>query len=107
MGETVDFFEVDVCKWNDLRDISSQSLLAVIHCAGLKAVSQSQSALLYYEKNIQGAVNVLRAMDTVNVSKIIFSSSATVYGLVICLMMNPMYCNPQMCMAEQNSLLNK
>ena len=36
--------------------------------------------LLYYEKNILGAVNVLRAMDATGVRRIIFSSSATVYG---------------------------
>ena len=82
MDRPVDFHEIDVCNWHDLQQVfASRSPDAVIHCAGLKAVSRSQSEpLLYYEKNIQGAVNVLRAMDTVDVSKIIFSSSATVYG---------------------------
>ena len=53
---------------------------AVIHCAGLKAVGESfADPLHYYEKNILGAVNVLRAMDVVGTSDH-FSSSATVYG---------------------------
>ena len=54
---------------------------AVIHFAGLKAVGESGKApLTYYENNIQGSLSLLKAMETVNCRRIVFSSSATVYG---------------------------
>ncbi|MDF3351817.1 UDP-glucose 4-epimerase GalE [Sulfitobacter sp. KE34] len=54
---------------------------AVIHFAGKKAVSESVAdPLLYYHDNITGAVSVLSAMRDVGCDKLIFSSSATVYG---------------------------
>jgi UDP-glucose 4-epimerase len=54
----------------------------VIHCAGLKAVGESQGMPVeYYRSNVQGSLNLLRAMDTVGCKRIIFSSSATVYGV--------------------------
>ena len=54
---------------------------AVIHFAGLKAVGESvEKPLEYYETNIGGTLNILKAMKKYGVHKIIFSSSATVYG---------------------------
>ncbi|NBP80518.1 NAD-dependent epimerase/dehydratase family protein, partial [bacterium] len=54
----------------------------VIHCAGLKAVGESQdNPIDYYTSNVQGSLNLLRAMDSTGCRKIIFSSSATVYGV--------------------------
>ena len=54
----------------------------VIHCAGLKAVGESQEKPVeYYRSNVQGSLNLLRAMDAVGCKRIIFSSSATVYGI--------------------------
>ena len=53
----------------------------VMHCAGLKAVNESFSRPLdYYENNVQGTVQLLQAMDARGCNKIIFSSSAAVYG---------------------------
>lgn len=53
----------------------------VIHLAGKKSVPESiKNPLEYYENNVQGTVSVLKAMDISNCKKIIFSSSATVYG---------------------------
>ena len=53
----------------------------VIHFAGLKAVGESvEKPLKYYENNIGGTINLLESMKKYNVRKIIFSSSATVYG---------------------------
>jgi UDP-glucose 4-epimerase len=53
----------------------------VIHCAGLKSISDSwKNPLEYYRVNVTGTVNVLRAMDHIGCETIIFSSSATVYG---------------------------
>ena len=57
----------------------------VIHLAGLKAVEESvEFPLKYYENNVAGTINILKAMDKINCKKIIFSSTATVYG-------NPQY----------------
>lgn len=54
---------------------------AVIHFAGLKAVGESAlKPLAYYDVNITGTLNLLAAMDKVGCERVIFSSSATVYG---------------------------
>jgi UDP-glucose 4-epimerase len=54
---------------------------AVIHFAGLKALSESVvDPLTYYDNNVGGAISVLRAMTRVGIKRIVFSSSATVYG---------------------------
>lgn len=54
---------------------------SVMHFAGLKAVTESVSQpLRYYGVNVQGSINLLKAMDKVGCKEIIFSSSATVYG---------------------------
>jgi UDP-glucose 4-epimerase len=54
---------------------------AVIHFAGLKAVGESvEQPLTYYENNVTGSVELLKAMDAHACTKIVFSSSATVYG---------------------------
>ncbi len=53
----------------------------VIHFAGLKAVGESvKKPLKYYENNVGGTINLLESMKKYGVKKIIFSSSATVYG---------------------------
>ncbi|MBQ3445871.1 UDP-glucose 4-epimerase GalE [Candidatus Saccharibacteria bacterium] len=53
----------------------------VMHFAGLKAVGESvEKPLLYYKNNVGGTINLLTAMKKYGVKKIIFSSSATVYG---------------------------
>ena len=54
---------------------------AVIHFAGLKSVGESvEQPLTYYENNVAGSVELLKAMDAHECKKIVFSSSATVYG---------------------------
>ena len=54
---------------------------AVIHFAGLKAVGESvEQPLTYYENNVVGSLALLKAMDAHGCKKIVFSSSATVYG---------------------------
>ncbi|MBO80880.1 MAG: UDP-glucose 4-epimerase GalE [Citromicrobium sp.] len=54
---------------------------AVIHFAGLKAVGKSaKKPLSYYDTNVVGTLRLLEAMDGVGCQRIIFSSSATVYG---------------------------
>ncbi len=72
----------------DLRDraaldgiFAAQSIDAVIHFAGLKAVGESvQFPLEYYDNNVSGTVTLCRAMAAAGVKNIVFSSSATVYG---------------------------
>ncbi len=54
---------------------------AVVHFAGLKAVGESSDLpLLYYQTNVSGTMNLLAAMDAAGCKRIVFSSSATVYG---------------------------
>ena len=54
---------------------------AVIHFAGLKAVGESvEKPLAYYGNNVGGTIALLKAMESVGVNAIVFSSSATVYG---------------------------
>jgi len=54
---------------------------AVIHFAGLKAVGESnEQPLRYYDNNVAGSVHLLAAMDAAECRRIVFSSSATVYG---------------------------
>lgn len=65
-----------------LRQLFSQySISAVVHFAGLKAVGEStQLPLHYYDNNVAGTVTLCRVMREFNVKKLVFSSSATVYG---------------------------
>ena len=61
---------------------SEQSIDAVIHFAGLKAVGDSvRFPLDYYRVNVAGTVSLLSAMQRAGVSRLVFSSSATVYGV--------------------------
>ena len=63
---------------NAISDFKPDS---VMHFAGLKSVAQSVShPLKYYDVNVHGSINLLKAMDKVDCTEIIFSSSATVYG---------------------------
>ena len=72
----------------DIRDAARLSAAcaayrpdAVIHFAGLKAVGDSVAEpLLYYANNVTGTLNLLSAMDAAGCNRIVFSSSATVYG---------------------------
>ena len=64
-----------------IRDRLSFRPNIVIHCAGLKAVGESQEQpLRYYRSNVEGSISLLEAMDRAGCQRIIFSSSATVYG---------------------------
>ena len=63
------------------RVFSENKIDAVIHFAGLKAVGESvEKPLEYYDNNIGGSVTLLEAMRDAGCKKIVFSSSATVYG---------------------------
>ena len=63
------------------RMLSGQPFGAVIHFAGLKAVGESvDKPLEYYDNNVAGTTTLLRCMDAAGLRRIVFSSSATVYG---------------------------
>ena len=81
-GRDFDFYKADLCDKPALQDIFSNNPIdAVIHFAGLKAVGESvQKPLEYYSNNVQGTLCLCEAMRDHNVKKIVFSSSATVYG---------------------------
>lgn len=76
------FYKVDLLDYPaTLGVLKDGGFDAVIHFAGMKAVGESvEKPLTYYENNIQGTVNLLKAMRETGVEKIVFSSSATVYG---------------------------
>ena len=76
------FYQYDVRDETNLDKIFSENkIFAVIHFAGLKAVGESiQKPQLYYDNNIGSSEVLLRVMAKHNVKKLVFSSSATVYG---------------------------
>lgn len=76
------FYKKDLRNINDIENIfKSEKIDSVIHFAALKAVGESvEKPLEYYNNNIIGTLNLLTIMKKYNVKKIIFSSSATVYG---------------------------
>ncbi len=82
-GKPVQFYQADVLDREALREIfRKEKIEAVIHFAGLKAVGESvQIPLAYYENNISGTVVLCQVMEEFSVKKIVFSSSATVYGM--------------------------
>lgn len=76
------FYEGNVCDKQILNKIFSENKIdAVIHFAGYKAVGESVSKpLMYYRNNIDSTLSLLEVMSEFNCKKIVFSSSATVYG---------------------------
>ena len=76
------FIEGDILDRKLLNKIFKKHKFdSVMHFAGLKAVGESvQKPLEYYRNNVTGTINLLGAMVKANVNKIVFSSSATVYG---------------------------
>lgn len=85
-GKVIPFVRGDVLDTELLSSILARyEIEAVIHFAGLKAVGEStQKPILYYDNNVGGTISLLKAMQANALKKLIFSSSATVYG-------NPQY----------------
>lgn len=82
-GKDFPFYQVDVCDEKALEKIFIENKIdAVIHFAGLKAVGESvEMPLEYYRNNIESTINLCKTMKKHKVEKIVFSSSATVYGI--------------------------
>ena len=82
-GTPVKFYKEDVRDKEALRRIFSENKIeAVIHFAGLKAVGESvREPIMYYDNNLKNTIALLEVMNEFDVKKIVFSSSATVYGV--------------------------
>ena len=81
-GSDVTFYQEDLCNLDALKNIfKKEKFDAIIHFAGLKAVGESvQIPLKYYQNNLISTMNLLFCMQEYGVKKLVFSSSATVYG---------------------------
>lgn len=82
-GKDFKFYECDIRDKNNMDKIFKENKIdAVIHFAGLKAVGEScQKPLEYYDNNIGGTLTLCDVMRNNGCKKIVFSSSATVYGM--------------------------
>ncbi|WP_333848972.1 UDP-glucose 4-epimerase GalE [Leclercia sp.] len=82
-GCDITYYEGDVSNRLLLQNIFSENdIKQVIHFAGLKSVSESvQSPLKYYDNNVMASIVLIQEMIAHNVCELIFSSSATVYGI--------------------------
>lgn len=82
-GHNIPFYKVDLMDTDALREVfKKHAFKAVMHFAGLKAVGEScEKPLSYYRNNIDGTVSLLEVMLEFGVYNIVFSSSATVYGI--------------------------
>lgn len=82
-GRRPEFAQIDIRDRVALRKLfAAHRFDAVIHFAGLKAVGESvEKPLEYFENNVTGSITLLQCMNEANVRTIVFSSSATVYGV--------------------------
>lgn len=81
--EPIPFYAVDIIDKPSLVKLfeAHPDISAVIHCAGLKSVGESgKKPLDYYSVNITGTIHLMQVMEEFNVRRMVFSSSATVYG---------------------------
>ena len=81
-GKDFKFYEVDLLDEEGVERVFAENQIdAVIHFAGLKAVGESvQQPIRYYHNNLTGTLILCRAMEKHGVKRLVFSSSATVYG---------------------------
>ena len=82
-GAKIPFYEIDVCDYDKLSTVFEENRIdAVIHFAAYKAVGESVAKPLeYYRNNLDCTLTVCEAMKRHGVTRFIFSSSATVYGI--------------------------
>lgn len=78
----IPFYNIDILEVNKLKlFFEEHSFSSVIHFAGLKSVAESvANPSLYYHVNVQGCQNLIDCIKVQGIQKVIFSSSATVYG---------------------------
>ncbi|RZA20398.1 MAG: SDR family NAD(P)-dependent oxidoreductase, partial [Lysobacteraceae bacterium] len=82
VGRSIDCERVDILDTTALSGVFARHRFdAVIHFAALKAVGEScEQPLAYFRNNISGTISLLQCMKAVGVGRLVFSSSATVYG---------------------------
>ena len=82
-GKCPEFYQIDISNKELLRNVfEKEKIEAVIHFAGFKAVGESvKYPVMYYENNIMSTLSLIEIMTEYDVKKIVFSSSATVYGI--------------------------
>lgn len=82
-GKDIKHYQADVCNISELEQVFVENhISAVINFAGYKAVGESvREPLMYYRNNLNATINLLEMMKKYKVNNIIFSSSATVYGM--------------------------
>ncbi|WP_062051280.1 UDP-glucose 4-epimerase GalE [Bacillus sp. JCM 19034] len=82
-GKTCYFEQIDLLDRDQLESVFAKyKIEAVIHLAGLKAVGESvEIPLHYYHQNVTGTIYLCEVMQKYGVKKLVFSSSATVYGV--------------------------
>lgn len=82
-GKMPKFYEIDLLDYDAVEKCFSENEFdAVIHFAGLKAVGESCAIpITYYHNNITGTLNLVDIMQKHDVYNLVFSSSATVYGM--------------------------
>ncbi len=83
IGKKIKFYEIDCCDEAALREVfKKEKIDSVIHFAGLKAVGESVAIpLKYYENNLISTLSLLKVMKEFGCTNLVFSSSATVYGM--------------------------
>lgn len=81
-GAPVEFVRADIRDGKALDAVlAGNKFVSVIHFAGLKAVGESvERPISYYDNNVRGTLELLAAMERADVTSLVFSSSATVYG---------------------------
>ncbi len=82
VGKSCEFLRGDIRDTDLLKTaLREYKIDAVVHLAGLKAVGESvEKPVEYYSNNVQGTISLLEAMKAEDVKRLVFSSSATVYG---------------------------
>ena len=82
-GKDFPIYEADVCDGEAMNALfDREKIEAVIHFAGYKAVGESvQKPLMYYRNNLDSTMTLLEVMRAHDVKRLVFSSSATVYGM--------------------------
>lgn len=82
-GKEIKFYHLDIADKEKMDDMfAKESFDAVIHFAGYKAVGESVAKpVMYYRNNIDTTLTLLETMAKYNVNNLVFSSSATVYGV--------------------------
>lgn len=81
-GQIIDFIKGDLKNFDDINGVfKKHKIEAVVHFAAYSQVAESiQNPIKYYKNNVDGSKNLFKAMIDHNVYKIVFSSTAAVYG---------------------------